>query len=158
MTIENLLSVLTLVITACLGIWAIYQVRFNHRLERELHRLNVELDQDIQRLYRARDAIIAWQKAGSKILAFNRQPNASFNVDLLVNALGDVMAGQSEIKGLAYAINDKKLIELAEKLPVPSTEDVTDELYNTDVDMALSAMAIHIRLSELIAETTKAKK
>lgn len=55
---SELIPPLEFVIAAVAAVWGIYQTFVIHRLNQQVHRLNIELDQSIQRLYRALEALM----------------------------------------------------------------------------------------------------
>lgn len=166
MTVEDFLKALDVIVTVALGIWAVYQVRFNNRLERDLHRLTVELDQDIQRLYRARDALIKYHSGFAALSAHRAfdlgDGELPKDFEKLATLHGMMEAAYYEFYGLVSAIDRPKLSELLKELiefdaiMEHKVERASQtELFKQATEFGKIVAKIHACIAELIAEATK---
>jgi len=163
MTNADFLSALNLVVTVALAVWAIYQTRLTQRLEGELQRLNMERDQNIQRLYRAGDVLTDFVKARACLLAyFDYHYNHNFPLDPkeASTQYAYMKSSYAELNGLAASIRDNKLSVLVSELEEKIDLIVSSELewYEAHNVTQSTVMSLHERISELIAEATKETK
>jgi hypothetical protein len=100
----TLLDILQLGVTAIVAVWGIYNARVTRRLEQEVHYLNVGLDQSIQLLHRAREAVTGIHRARVAIMAYHYNKRESD--DKYIQSQADESAYWAELRGLGFAIND----------------------------------------------------
>jgi hypothetical protein len=156
---------LGLIVTVIIGIWGVYQTFVTNRLNRELHRLTIEMDQSIQRLYRARDATIERHKAAIYLSEFNRMRRElkddapQFPPDQVFQRFADFSAHWAELRGLAAAIGDSKLLELVNErfadLSVEENASISYAAMLTEIEYRGQSQRIHTRISELLQEATR---
>ncbi|HQU37039.1 MAG TPA: hypothetical protein PLR65_10670, partial [Anaerolineales bacterium] len=106
----ELLDTLLLIVTVIVAIWGIYQTYVTKRLEAQVHRLNAGLDQSLQTLHRAREAVIKIHSAYVFLLQYTElqeQPDEAFK-----KAFAEKSVYEAELKGMAVAIGDKELLDL----------------------------------------------
>jgi hypothetical protein len=83
------IAILSLIVSVVVAIWGIYQTRVTSRLEVQVHRLSVDLDQNIKRLHRVRDLANELSRAllslwSSSLLAqLNAEGKTVFTQELL---------------------------------------------------------------------------
>lgn len=103
-------SVLSLIISALVAIWGIYQTYVTKGLEEKIHRLSIELDQSIQLLYRIRDAITKSHNVHLYMLTcFNFK---ALSDDVMAEKYAEWSALMAEARGIALTIGNKELIDL----------------------------------------------
>ncbi|MBT3190056.1 MAG: hypothetical protein HN736_04735 [Anaerolineae bacterium] len=84
----ELLSVLNLIVVMIIGIWGVLQIRVTKQLDEKIHRLNIELDQSIQLLYRARDTVINVHRSHIHILTLGSDGCAD-NLEVLASKFSE---------------------------------------------------------------------
>lgn len=115
------IAVLSLLVSAVVAIWGIYQTRVTSRLEVQVHRLTVDLDQTVQRLYRAKELVTVLQSEFHKLFAMSHEVNPRLTTDdieYLQHTLETMVASgalidvaKSELFALTGVIGDPELIK-----------------------------------------------
>lgn len=150
------ISVMSLIISALIAIWGIYQTYVTKGLEEKIHRLSVELDQSIQLLYRIREAVT---KSHNVLLYMLTCYNfkSIFN-DVMAEKYAEWSALIAEARGIALTIGDNELIDLLTDPYKFEGKKMEDRILYLD-ELALRARSekIHARVSKLIQLTTKVK-
>jgi len=150
----NPLDALQLVTVAIVAIWGIYQTRVTKRLEQQIHRLNTGLDQTIQLLHRAREAVIKIHSAHVFMLEYvdhQEKPN-----ELYMTTFAERSAYEAELRGLAFAIGDEELLALVnkgyefDKRPIEARTFWMDE-----AEIRGRSQFLHTRISQLLEAATK---
>jgi len=148
------LPVLSLIASVLVAIWGIYQTYVTKRLEQNIHRLRIGLDQTIQLLQRAREARIKIHQAHVYLLDYQtyfKDPN-----EILLEKQSEISAYQAELRGLAFAIGDKELLDLINSgyeftgVPLSERNVVKDEM-----EIRGKSQKIHTRISQLLELATK---
>jgi len=130
------------------------------RLEQEVHRLNIGLDQRVQRLHRAHELVTGLNISTAHIIGFKSQGLAlkvSYQ-SLLLNA--EHSAKVAELLGLAHAIGDKKLLELVARGSrlIGESDEECDLTFTQQKENILELSAeLHTRISQLLIEATRKK-
>jgi len=149
----DFLDVLQLVTMVVIAIWQIYSVRAIKKLEQEVHRLNIRLDQSMQRLHDAREAVIQRHKAHVFLLEY--QASRKEATELYFTTMAELSARNAELRGLAFAIGDKELLTLVNEgydfLGVPP-----DQRNITVDEMTIRGRSQKLitRISQLLEEAT----
>lgn len=150
----NPLDALQLVTVAIVAIWGIYQTRVTKRLEQQIHRLNIGLDQTIQLLHRAREAVIKIHSARVFMLeyaAHQEKPN-----ELYMTTFADMSSYEAELAGLASAIGDEELIVLVNKPYEFDGKPIEARVFEMDeVEIRGRSRRLHTRISQLLEAATK---
>ena len=106
------ISVLSLIVSAIVTIWGIYQTHITSRLQQDVNRLSVRLDQSIQRLERVRDLVnnasISSESLVNKIYVEEAVEDSD-----LVQPMTVTKASLPELKALSRVIGDRILQEVA---------------------------------------------
>lgn len=116
------LDAIQLTISIVLAIVTVRQANVTHKLEQRLYRLNTNLDQSIQRLHRAREAVIQEQKARVFLVTYVEAYKAegkTETTEIYFKKRGELSAYWAELRGLAFAIQDDELLRY-----VNQSEDV----------------------------------
>jgi hypothetical protein len=150
-------EILQLAVTIIIAIWGIYQTRVTKNLEREIHYLTVGLDQSIQLLHRAREAVIGMNKTHVYMLHYKELGQ---DIDSnYVEKLAEHSAYGAELRGLAFAIKDQELLDLVNKgydftgTPNEQRNPVRDE-----AQIRGRSQQLHTRISQLLELATKNKR
>jgi len=155
----NPLDSLQLITVAVVAIWGIYQTRVTHRLEQQIYRLNISLDQSIQLLYRAREAVIKIHSAYIFLLECRAQQDRtqeSEPTETYLTRLAEMSTFQAELRGIAFAVGDKELLELVnkgydfERMPIEKRNPAMDEM-----EIRGRSQHLHTRISQLLKAATK---
>jgi hypothetical protein len=152
----TILDILQLTVTAIVAAWGIYQTYVTKKLEQEVHYLNVGLDQHIQLLHRARDAIIGMNK--THVFMLNYRDSGKDMDERYIEKLAEHSAYWSGLRGLAFAINDKELLSLVNqgyeftRLPSEQRNAMHDEM-----EIRGRSQQLHTRIAQLLELTTKKK-
>jgi len=148
------LDALQLIVVAIVAIWGIYQTRVTNRLERQVHRLNTGLDQSIQLLHRAREAVIKIHSAHVFLLEY--RPPPSEPTEASTTKFAEMSAYQAGLRGLAFALGDKDLLGLVNEgyeftgKPLEERNTVRDE-----AEIRGRSQQLHTRISQLLEIATK---
>lgn len=146
----DLAAGLQILITALLAVVTVRQAWVTSQLERRVHRLNASLDQSIQRLQRAREAVIQENKA-TVFLAEYVQALKSEGKSELTEAYfekhAELSACKAELRGLAFAIGDKELLQIVNNFP-------RDSVMPPEMEARARAQHLHTRISQLLEEAT----
>jgi hypothetical protein len=151
------IELLQLAATIVIAIWGIYQTRVTKKLEREIHYLSIGLDQSIQLLHRAREAVIGMHKTHVFMLHYKELRNDIG--DQYVEKLAEQSTYRAELRGLAFAINDQELLDLVNKgydfigIPNEQRNATFDEM-----EIRNRSQHLHTRISQLLELATKNKK
>src|SRR5262249_21402858 len=137
--------------------WAIYQIyatrklaKITSDLNQEVHRLNTNLDQSIQRLYRARDLVIQIHEVEVYFLYENLRQAAHTEPMSLKSA--EKSSHMAKLRGLAFAIEDKELLGIVNELrPLDAEQNIAA----TEMTIRLHSQKLHTRISQLLQETTR---
>jgi hypothetical protein len=152
----TILDILQLTITAIVAAWGIYQTYVTKKLEQEIHYLNVGLDQDIQLLHRARDAVIGMNQ--THVFMLNYRDLREDIDERYIEKMAEHSAYWSELRGLGFAINDKELLDLVNKgyeftrLPSEQRNAMRDEM-----EIRGRSQHLHTRIAQLLELTTRKK-
>ena len=152
----TILDVLQLTVTVIVAIWGIYQTYVTRKLEREIHYLNAGLDQYIQLLHRARDAVIGMNQ--THVFMLNYRELREDIDDRYIEKIAEHSAYWSELRGLAFAINDKELLDLVNKgydfkhLPSEERNAMLDEM-----EIRGRSQKLHTRIAQLLELTNRKK-
>ena len=143
----NLLDFLQLAMTILVVILGV-------RLEFQVRRLSVGIDQSLQILHRAREAVIKIH--GAYIFLVGYVKCQEENNELCMRMVAEKSAYEAELKGLAIAIGDKELIDLIDKkysfISIPIKER-DKNLVETEI--RAKSELLHMRISQLIKIATK---
>lgn len=154
MTLMDILTLLQLGVTITVAIWGIRQTFTTNRLEKEIHFLSVNLDQSIQILHRAREAIIGMHKAHVFMLE-HRQLNKEFDAAYIAQ-FSEFSAHWAELRGLAFAINDEELLDLVNKgFSFDGLSSEQRSIVRDEAEIRGRSQHIHTRIAQLLAKTTK---
>ncbi len=153
----NPLEIGSFIISGIVVFWGIYQTRVTARLEKEIHRLNVQLNQRLQLLHRAREAAIQHQKTDIFIAVYrSKEQSEGFDINQYATKIAERSAAGAELRGLALLLEDKELLGMvsrAIKFPEGSIFPAEQEY---EMSVRGKYQKIHKRISELIeAETQK---
>jgi len=134
------------IVTVALAIWAVYHTGLTHRLQTKLNRLVKQLDHSIERLHRAREAVIQYQKAYLFVLGYEKTGKERDKDYFERNA--EIEVYQTELHGLARAIGDDELLRI---LTEPSASDAKF----IDISFAVQqererAERLHTRINQLL--------
>lgn len=154
----DLLGSSQLVVTVLVVIWGIYQTYVTKRLEHQVYRLSVGLDQSLQILHRAREAVIKTHSAYVLLLAYRERRNETDESYMKVWAekYAEKSAYEAELKGIALAIGDKELLDLVnEGYTVMTNSDEQRNLRRDEAEIRGQLEHFHERISQLIKATTK---
>ena len=150
----NVLDWLNLIVIVLLGIWSIYQTRLAKRLDEQIHRLSVELDQSIQLLYRAREDVIKIHSIHLYLLSYGvsgKDTDDVFNLKL-----SEMSAYDAELRGLAIAIDDKDLLALVNESYDFYNKPLKDRAFFEDeVKIRSRSQRLHTQISKLLQNSTK---
>jgi hypothetical protein len=150
----SLLDALQLMVVTIVAIWGIYQTRVTNRLAQQVHRLNTGLEQSIQILHRAREAVIKIHAAYVFLLEYRSQ--ISEPTEIYITKFAEMSANQAELRGLAFAIGDKDLLALVNEgyrfreIPSGERNTIMDEM-----EIRGRSQKLHTRISELLKLITK---
>jgi hypothetical protein len=147
MELSQVISVAQIVITAVLGIVTILQIYVTYRLNIRVRLLDLQLDQSIQRLHRAREAVISRQKAYVYLLEYVKTGREASEPYFERHA--DWSAYQAELRGLAFAIDDKELLDL-----VNNGERDSENPTISEINARHQAQLLHTRIAQLLKEET----
>jgi hypothetical protein len=132
---------LMVVVSVIAVIWAIYQIYSTHQLDVKLTFLTKQLDQSVQRLHRARDAAIRMHEANVFLIQYvSTNPQIT---DVYCQKHAELSASRAELRGLAFAIDDKELLDI-----------VNENLGDTEGSIRNHVQRIHTRISKLIEITS----
>jgi len=149
----DILTLLQLGVTITVAIWGIRQTFTTNRLAKEIHYLSVNLDQSIQILQRAREAIIGMHKAHVFMLE-HRQLNKELD-DAYLARYAEFSAHWAELRGLAFAINDQELLDLVNKgFTFDGLSSEQRDIVKDEMEIRGRSQHIHTRIAQLLAETT----
>jgi hypothetical protein len=152
--LDTLQLLLQLIIAVFVAVWSIYQAKFTKNIEQEVHRLNIGLDQSIQLLHRAREAVIQIHKAHVFLLEFNLMEQKPSEIYLTKHA--ELSAHKAELRGLAFAIGDKELLKLVNEGYSFSTQPQEERNITRDeMEIRLKSQKLHTRISQLLETTAK---
>ena len=150
----NQLDALLLIVTTIVAIWGIYQTYVTKRLEQQVYRLNIGLDQSLQTLHRAREAVIKIHSAYIFLLQyreFQEKPDEAYK-----KAFAEKSVYEAELKGMALAIGDKELLDLVnEGYRVMEIPDEQRNLMRDELEIRAQLRRFHTRIAQLIAAATK---
>lgn len=152
----NQLDILQLAITALVAIWGIYQTRVTKSLEQNIHLMNAGMNQTLQLLHRAREAVIKIHSTHVFLLELTK--NNSNNLEIHAEKFGEMSAYQAELRGLAFAINDKDLLEIVNRsydFMKQSPEERS--IFLDEMEIRGRSQKLHTRIAELIGKTTRQK-
>lgn len=176
-TLAGIVAILTVIVTVITLGWTIISSRQQARdakentkqldqLQRDVDATNRLHDQSVQLLYRAREAVIAIHKAHVYLLDYvahkesvqkakNDYGDEKFVVELddpYFTKHAEISAAKAELRGLAFAIGDAKLLELVNNpkhMPNSSLGRMESEM-----DMRGNSQQLHTRISELLIVAT----
>jgi hypothetical protein len=167
MQIEGLIAVLSLIVSSIIAIWGIYQTRVTSKLEAQVHRLSVDLDQTIQRLHRARDLANELSRAyfslwSSSLMAqLNAEGRTVFSQELVAEFLihsSTANVSRIELIALVGVIGDAELIQASVKylaldtfLPMETPPQIMRK--NVEELQKITTL-VHSRIYKLLALTT----
>ena len=142
-------ALLQLIAVTIVAIWGIYQIRVTKKLEQEVHRLNIGLDQSIQLLHRAREAVIQRHRAHVFLLEYKASEKEP--TELYFTKLAELSVCNAELRGLAFAIGDKEFLRLVNEgygfLRQPPTErNITLD----EMEIRNRSQRLHTRISQLL--------
>lgn len=152
---EEFLNALQVIVLAIVAIWGVYQTKVTKSLEQQVHRLNVGLDQSIQLLYRAREAVINAHAADIFMLAYRENQPEKPN-ELYMTKSAEWSAYEAELSGLAVAIGDKELLDLVNKIysftgkPWQGRDHEMDE-----IEIRGRSQHLHRRIAQLLKMATE---
>ncbi len=146
MDVQDIVSIISLVIAVLAMAWGIFQTFVSHRLNQELDRLTTQLDERVKRLHRARELVTQRQTA-HLFLKFYNSAVGEKDGDAEIRAAerGKYYAAWAELKGLARAISDEELLNLV--------KDDRDEM-----EIRAQAQKLHTRIAELLELETMSKR
>jgi hypothetical protein len=150
MSLSEILLVAQLVISVVLAVVTVRQARVTSDLEQRVHRLNTSLDQAIQRLHRAREAVIQQHKAHVFLVEYKRvlDQRGIELTETYFDMFAEWSAYAAELRGLAFAIGDKELLEIVNK------EDRDSEGVPPEIPVRARSQQLHARISQLLDEAT----
>lgn len=144
------IEAIQLTISVVLAVVTIRQARVTHELERRLYKLNTNLDQSIQRLHRAREAVIEIHKAKvfliEYVTAYKNESKTELT-DTYFQKQAEASAYAAELRGLAFAIGDEQLLSIVNNFPV-------DKVMPPEMQERARAQHLHTRISQLLLEAT----
>ncbi len=141
-------------VTIFLAVVTARQAYVTHQLERRLYRLNTNLDQSIQRLHRAREAVIQEHKAEIFLRQYMnaQKERVAEKSDIYFEKHAELSAYSAELRGLALAIGDEKLLSIVDRSPSPPAS--SDNLQIRETDARIRAEDLHARISKLLLDAT----
>jgi len=164
---ETVIAVLSLIVSAVVAIWGIYQTRITSRLEAQVHRLSVDLDQNIERLHRARDLANELSRAylslwSSALMAqINAQAQTVFSKELLDEFLihsSTANVSRMELMALVGVIGDEELIKSSAKYLALDTflpmETPPEKMRSNVEELQKITILVHSRIYKLLALAT----
>src|SRR6266545_6162017 len=145
----TLFDILQLAVTATVAIWGIYQAHRTRKLEQEVHYLNVGLDQSIQLLHRAREAVIGLHRTQVCLLAYHY--NGRPVDERSIQSQAEHSAYWGELRGLGDAINDKELLDLINQGYGVSGRAADQRSYMVDeMEVRGTSQHLHTRIAQLL--------
>ena len=148
--VNILLDVLPLIVTVIVAIWGIWQTFVTKRLEQQVYRLNLGLDQSLQILHRAREAVIKIHGAYIFLLQYwelQEKPDETYR-----KVFAEKSVHEAEIKGIAFAIGDRELLNLINKEYANPNEK---QFRRSEAEIRGHMESVHARITQLIEATTK---
>lgn len=145
-------------------VWGIVQTILSWRLaettnklQHEVQRLNMDLDQRIQRLYRARDLLNQMGEASMKAMFVKPGVPVTLGVEMMVQ-----VSSIPELAGIVRVIGDRQLMDCVSKIGAGSTKlrEAGDDptKYAAQIPGFVEALAdAHQRVYELLAAATDSK-
>ena len=152
----SVFDLLQLIVISIVAIWGIYQTRVTKKLEGELHRLNTSLDQSIQILHRAREAVIQMHQAHVFLLNYVQHMNdENLPDEVYATKYAELSAYKAELRGLAFAIGDQELLDLVNK-SYEFMNQSPEERFSMLPEMEIRGRSqkLHTRISQLLVTAT----
>lgn len=109
------MDVFALIVSGAVAIWGIYQTFVTYKLQQDVHRLSVRLDQSIQRLERARE-LIGNIHAVSEDIANTIFVEEEGDTANLIKTLTVTKTSQVELNAVAKVIGDNELLDMVQGL------------------------------------------
>ena len=141
------MDALSLIVAVVVAFWGIWQTFVTHKLQREIQILSLSLDQSVQRLYRARDAVIQAHKSQVFIIEYSNEIGKD---ETWYEKYAELSAYKAELRGIAFAIGDEELMRLA--------REVIDYSDIVEPQIRINSQHLHTRISELLEEALKGHK
>lgn len=152
----NVFDFLQIIVITIVAIWGIYQTRVTKNLEGELHRLNASLDQSIQILHRAREAVMKVHQAHVFLLNYVKYLNdEAFPNEVCATKHAELSAYKAELRGLAFSIGDKELLDLVNE-SYEFMKQAPEERFSMLPEMEIRGRSqrLHTRISQLLELAT----
>ena len=150
-----------MIITALLNF---FSARNSQKTSHQLRLQNTDLDQRILLLQRARDAAIKINEAEAFIYDFvGVKQDPEFNKahrEILSTKTAQISAGNAELRGLGFALDDKILLDLINHRERPKDKFIADSEGIINVAEMYSrgfAQRVHTRIAELTKEAIEKK-
>lgn len=157
---------LALIVSTIVAIWGIFQTHVTNKLNKEVHRLSVALDQSLTQLYRAHELLREIYMVQCYFLEKGQGRTGDRSKDDLI-MVSENIARIAEFRALLIFINDEKLNKLLDTPFDPSPREDLAYLEEVDLEKWRDASwaawkgqkteQMHIRLYELIKEKTSEK-
>lgn len=140
-----------------------------NKLQKEIEQSNRIHDQKVQRLYRAREAVIAVHKAHVYLINYGQNKVAVWAEEQIGKRArplvlddnyfiksAELSAAQAELRGLAFAIGDKELLhQVNNPIDNRTSDDKRINAAFREIDIRANSQHLHTRITELLEIETK---
>lgn len=155
LVVTAVVAILQVIAMLLVAKWKNSQVRVIKKLEQEVHRLNTGLDQSIQLLHRAHEAIVKIHSAHAFLLEYIRLRPKEEPTEIYFTKHAELSACHAELRGLVIAIGDKELLELERKTYSPRGKPEERSPLLDEMSIRGAAQRLHTRIAELLEATIK---
>jgi hypothetical protein len=155
-------EIANVILAAVVAIWGIYQTihtrklaKITSKLEHQVYLLNKSLDQSLERLQRANELVNKIHEI-EVLLAYYGQNLAEKSYGDYATKLAEWSSYKAELRGLAFAIGDKELLDILNSSQFMVTSEEIREMGATAVEINARSKSqhLHTRIFQLLANTT----